>query len=157
MHKENSIVMSSPRRRVFEAASDLSRWPVILPHYRWVHYIEKSPRKNLVVMSARRGWIPVRWTSEQVIDRDREEVRFYHLKAFTKGMKVVWSFKDTVEGTRVTIAHDLKPTIPIIGGLIADYVIGNFFIHYIAGQTLKHMKLHIEAENAVIPAALRKQ
>ena len=44
---------------------------------------------------AKRSGIPVAWTSEQIIDRERLEVRFTHLKAFTKGMHVVWKFTDT--------------------------------------------------------------
>jgi hypothetical protein len=35
-------------------------------------------------MAATRSGIPISWTSEQIIDRDRVEVRFHHLKAFTK-------------------------------------------------------------------------
>ena len=146
MHKENSILIKAPQERIFEAASDLSRWPDFLPHYRWIHYLEKSEGKNLVVMGARRGWIPIQWTSEQVIDHNLGEVRFHHLKAFTKGMDVVWKFKQTAEGVEVTIVHDLKPTIPLIGSFITERIIGDFFIHYVAAQTLKFMKLHLEAD-----------
>jgi ribosome-associated toxin RatA of RatAB toxin-antitoxin module len=145
MHKENSIIIKASRSRIFEAAADLSQWPQILPHYRWIRFVEKSPNKNIVVMAAMRGWIPVQWTSEQEIDFNRGEVRFHHLKAFTKGMDVVWTFKETNEGVEVKISHDLKPTIPFIGSFITEKIIGNFFIHYVAGQTLHHMKIYLEA------------
>lgn len=144
MHKENSIVINAPRARIFEAASDLSQWPRILPHYRWIRYIEKSSNKNLVVMGARRGWIPIQWTSEQIIDPERSEVRFHHLKAFTKGMDVVWTFTERTDGVEVKISHDLKPRIPLIGRFVAESIVGNFFIHYIASRTLHHMKLYLE-------------
>ena len=147
MHKENSIVINAPRERIFEVAADLSQWSRILPHYRWIRYIEKSPRKNLVVMAAKRGWIPIQWTSEQEIDSEHEEIRFHHLKAFTKGMKVAWTFKETHEGVEVRISHDLKSAIPLIGKLVAEPIIGNFFIHPIANLTLRHMKLYLENEN----------
>lgn len=146
MHKENSILMRAPREKIFDAASDLSRWPNFLPHYRWIRYIERAEGRNVVIMAARRGWIPIQWTSEQVIDRRLGEVRFHHLKAFTKGMDVVWKFRETTEGVEVTIVHDLRPTIPLIGSFITEYIIGNLFIHYVAGQTLKFMKLHLEAD-----------
>jgi ribosome-associated toxin RatA of RatAB toxin-antitoxin module len=145
MHKANSIVINAPRARVFEAASDLSQWPRILPHYRWIRYIEKSPNKNLVVMGARRGWIPIQWTSEQIIDPERIEVRFHHLKAFTKGMDVVWTFTQRSDGVEVKISHDLKPRIPLIGRFVAKSIVGDFFIHYIATRTLHHMKLYLES------------
>ena len=144
MHKENSILINAPYDLIFSTAADLSQWPRILPHYRWVRYIEKSPNKNLVVMAARRGWIPIQWTSEQEIDNDLQQVRFHHLKAFTKGMDVVWTFTETPKGVEVRIAHELKPTIPLIGSLIADWIIGDFFIHYVASRTLHHMKLYLE-------------
>jgi ribosome-associated toxin RatA of RatAB toxin-antitoxin module len=95
MRAENSIVMYAPLEKIFETAADLSLWPKILPHYRWVRYIEKSPTKNVVQMAAMRGWIPIQWTSVQEIDRERMQVRFRHLKAFTKGMEVVWTFTAT--------------------------------------------------------------
>ena len=37
-------------------------------------------------MAANRSGIPISWMSEQIIDREKFEVRFHHLKAFTKGM-----------------------------------------------------------------------
>ncbi len=153
MHKENSILINAARDKVFQAASDLEQWPAILPHYRWIRFLMKSPRKNVVVMAARRGWIPINWTSEEEIDPERMEVRFHHLKAFTKGMDVVWSFRETSDGVLVTISHELKPTIPIIGRFVADRIIGNFFIHYVANETLKHMKLHLESGPTQQPAA----
>jgi len=144
MHKENSIVIHAPLARIFEAASDLSQWPRILPHYRWIRYLSRSLNKNLVVMGARRGWIPIQWTSEQMIDAERREVRFHHLKALTNGMDVVWTFTERSDGVEVKISHDLKPRIPLIGRFVAEKIIGDFFIHFIASRTLYYMKLHLE-------------
>jgi ribosome-associated toxin RatA of RatAB toxin-antitoxin module len=144
MRAENSIVMYAPLEKIFEIAADLSLWPKILPHYRWVWYIEKSPTKNVVQMAAMRGWIPIQWTSVQEIDRERMQVRFRHFKAFTKGMEVVWTFTATHDGVEVRIRHDLKPTIPIIGTFIAEKIIGKFFVSHVANRTLTHMKAYLE-------------
>ncbi len=144
MHTENSIVMSAPLKKIFETAADLSIWPKILPHYRWIRYIEKSPTRNLVKMAARRKSIPVQWTSEQEIDHEKMEVRFHHLKAFTKGMRVIWTFTPTDDGIQVRIRHDLQPNIPLIGKFLAEQIVGKFFISYIANQTLTHMKRYVE-------------
>lgn len=152
MHTENSIIMNAPLEKIFETAADLSLWPNILPHYRWIQFLEKSPTKNVVKMAARRrvpafgrAGIPVQWTSEQEIDREKMEVRFHHLRAFTKGMRVVWTFTPTDGGVEVRIRHHLNPNIPLIGKFIADRIIGKFFIHYIANQTLMHMRRYVEA------------
>ena len=42
------------------------------------------------------------------------------------------------------IRHDLAPSIPIVGRLITDIIIGRFFIHPVATQTLTHMKRYVE-------------
>lgn len=144
MQTENSILMRAPLEKIFETAADLSLWPTILPHYRWVRYIEQSSARNVVRMAAKRQWIPVQWTSEQVVDRVRREVRFHHLKAFTKGMRVVWTFSQKGNEVEVRIHHELRPTIPLVGKFVAEKIIGEFFIGYIAHQTLTHMKRYVE-------------
>ncbi|MGA3171884.1 MAG: SRPBCC family protein [Chthoniobacteraceae bacterium] len=136
--------MRAPRGEIFETAADLSRWPDILPHYRYIHYYERSPERNVVKMGARRTGIPIAWVSEQIIDRERWEVRFRHLKAFTKGMTVVWTFEETAEGVRVSIAHDLAFRVRALAPL-AEQIIGGFFIGHVAGRTLQCMKGYLEA------------
>ena len=145
MHTGNSILMRVPKERIFETAANLELWPKILPHYRYIHYYEKTPARNVVKMAATRSGIPIAWTSEQIIDRAALEVHFLHLKAFTKGMKVVWTFKDTPEGVLVEILHDLNFRVPALAPL-ADKVIGEFFIQNIANKTLARMKEYLENE-----------
>jgi ribosome-associated toxin RatA of RatAB toxin-antitoxin module len=150
MHKTNSIIMCAPRMTIFQTAANLELWPRILPHYRYIRYLEHSPRRNVVVMAATRSGIPISWTSEQIIDRDRMEVRFHHLKAFTKGMRVVWTFQEVADGVLVEIKHDLAFRVKILA-LIADKIIGDFFIHHIANETLRCMKSYVETStNKVI-------
>jgi ribosome-associated toxin RatA of RatAB toxin-antitoxin module len=151
VHTATSILMRAPREEIFETAADLSRWPEILPHYRSIHYYEQSPERNVVRMSALRSGIPISWVSEQRIDRERCEVRFHHLKAFTKGMEVVWTFDDTPEGVRVSIVHDLVFRLPALAPL-ADRIIGGFFIGHIAARTLECMKKYLDTRSALRPA-----
>jgi ribosome-associated toxin RatA of RatAB toxin-antitoxin module len=148
MHKLNSIVMQAPRQRIFETAADLSLWPKILPHYRYIDYLEKNPGRNVVKMAAVRSGIPISWVSEQIVDPEAMEVRFTHLRAWTKGMKVLWTFTPVGEGgVLVEIVHDLRfrfaPLAPV-----ADPIIGDFFTYHIANQTLRHMKAHLEGQRA---------
>lgn len=146
MYTGNSIVICAPKMEIFETAANLELWPKILPHYRYIRYLERGATRNIVVMAAVRSGIPISWTSEQVIDRENLEVRFHHLKAFTKGMDVVWTFTDTADGVLVQIIHDLQFRVRALAP-VADQVIGNFFIHYVAAQTLQHMKTHLEARS----------
>ena len=137
--------MHAPKMKVFETAANLELWPQILPHYRYIHYLEQSPNRNIVVMGATRSGIPISWTSEQIIDRDRLEVRFHHLKAFTKGMRVIWTFQDAPTGVLVEIKHELAFRVNVLAP-IGDKIIGDFFIHNIANKTLRCMKAYVEAK-----------
>jgi ribosome-associated toxin RatA of RatAB toxin-antitoxin module len=144
MHKINSIIMHAPKMLIFETAANLELWPQILPHYRSVCYLERGPNRNIVVMAATRSGIPISWTSEQVIDRERVEIHFHHLKGFTQGMHVVWTFRDVPGGVLVEIMHDLAFRVKLLAP-IADKIIGDFFIHNIASKTLRCIKAYVEA------------
>lgn len=135
--------MHAPKRDIFETAANLELWPRILPHYRYIHFLERGPDRNVVVMAARRSGIPISWTSEQIIDRERLEIRFVHLKAWTKGMQVVWTFGDTRDGVLVTISHDLRFRVPPLAPIV-DPIIGGFFIGNVANKTLRRMKAYVE-------------
>ena len=147
MHTGNSIIIRAPKQAIFETAANLELWPKILPHYRYIRYLERGADRNLVVMAAVRAGIPISWTSEQIIDRNRFEIHFHHLKAWTKGMHVVWSFKETPAGVLVEIVHDLRFRIPLLAPL-AEPIIGHGFIHPVASQTLRCMKAYLETQHA---------
>jgi aromatase len=151
MHKTNSIVMQAPKMEIFETAADLDLWPKILPHYRYIRFLERGPDRNVVVMAAQRSGIPISWTSEQIIDRNRFEIHFHHLKAWTKGMRVVWTFSETSNGVLVTISHDLRFRVPTLGPIV-NPIIGDFFIHNIANKTLRCMKTYVEAKANTVTA-----
>jgi ribosome-associated toxin RatA of RatAB toxin-antitoxin module len=151
MHKTNSLLMRAPKMAIFETAADLELWPKILPHYRYIHFLERSPDRNIVLMAARRSGIPISWISEQIIDRDKLEIRFHHLKAWTKGMRVIWTFQEMADGVLVEIKHDLAFRVKILAP-IADKIIGDFFIHHIANKTLRCMKSYVEANTDKVTA-----
>ena len=144
MHKTNSIVIRAPKMSIFETAANLEQWPKILPHYRYIKYLERAADRNVVVMAATRSGIPISWTSEEIIVRDKCEVHFNHLKAWTKGMHVVWTFDERSDGVLVQIRHDLDFRIKLLAPIV-DWIIGDFFIHNVANKTLRCMKKHLEA------------
>lgn len=146
MHKTNSIIMQASRAEIFETAANLENWPKILPHYRYIKYLKRDDDRNVVIMAATRSGIPISWTSEQIIDREKFEVRFHHLKAFTKGMSVVWSFEETPAGVLVEIAHDLNFRVRALAPVM-DPIIGDFFIGHVANRTLRCMKTHLESRS----------
>ncbi len=152
MQTGNSIIMQAPIRTVFETAADLEGWPRILPHYRYIRFVQRGPERAIVKMAAVRSGIPISWTSEFVVDRERIELHFLHLKAFTRGMHVVWTFKETPAGVLVEIIHALRFRVPFLAP-IAEPIIGDFFIHHVAAQTLRAMKEHVEASGVRVSVA----
>lgn len=135
--------MHAPKMSIFDIAANLELWPKILPHYRYIRYLERSPNRNVVVMAARRSGIPIKWTSEEIIDRGRVEIHFNHLKAFTKGMHVVWTFDERPDGVRVEISHELNFRIRALAPIM-EPIIGEFFIGNVANKTLRCMKAYVE-------------
>jgi ribosome-associated toxin RatA of RatAB toxin-antitoxin module len=148
MRTSNIITIKAPTETIFAVASDLARWPDFLPHYRYNRFLSPMPWGGIVKMSAVRTFIPTTWVSEYRIDTERRELHFEHLKSFlnaTKGMLVVWTFTETPEGVRVEITHDLELHWPLIGGFVNKYIVGLFFIHHIANQTLAGLKRKVES------------
>jgi ribosome-associated toxin RatA of RatAB toxin-antitoxin module len=148
MQTSNSILIQAPREAIFETAADLEHWPRILPHYRYIRFLSRRPDRSIVEMAALRSGIPISWTSEFVVDREKMELRFLHLKAFTRGMRVIWSFRETTAGVLVENNHALRFRVPSLVP-IAEPVIGNFFIHHVANKTLSAMKRHLEKQFAL--------
>ncbi|MCC6790819.1 MAG: SRPBCC family protein [Thermomicrobiales bacterium] len=149
MHSANSVDMAADLDRIVGLAADIERWPVILPHYRWVTLLDGGGDRKTVEMAARRGRIPVRWRAVQTVERDGQTpvIRFRHIGGVTKGMDVAWTFRQHGGGVIVTIDHEFDPPWPLVGGLIADRVIGPHFIEVIAGKTLATIKGIVEGRD----------
>jgi hypothetical protein len=61
-------------------------------------------------------------------------------------MWVEWTFTPQPEGVLVRIEHELRLSWPLIGGVVADHVIGPQFVAHIAGKTLHRIKQIAEDE-----------
>lgn len=131
-------------------AADTERWPVILPHYRWVTLLDGGGDHKTVEMAARRGRIPVKWRAVQDVERDGPTpvIRFRHIGGVTKGMDVAWTFNVKDGAVDVTIDHDFEPPWPLVGDVIANHIIGPHFIEAIAGKTLATIKGIVEGRDS---------
>jgi ribosome-associated toxin RatA of RatAB toxin-antitoxin module len=155
MHTIDEIDVRAPLEACFRAGADVERWPVILPHYRWVRFHEKRDfGTGRVEMAARREFgplpYPVWWVSEMSVDADRPAVLYRHVDGVTTGMNVEWTFEPLAEEqTRIRIVHSWAegPSWPLPGLVrqgIADTVIGPVFINHVASRTLLGIKRHVE-------------
>jgi len=144
---ENSILINAPLDKIFKATSNLLLWPKVLPHYRWIRVLQAGDDGLVVQMAARRGWLPIQWTSRFQVDPQIPELRFEHLKAFTRGMKVRWSYTPTPDGVLVKISHELERA-SAFGQWFAHRVLADLFIEPVAARTLLHFKRHLEQNGA---------
>ena len=148
----DAIGISAPPERVFQAARDVERWPAILPHYRWVRFLERRPNGDGVVeMAAWRPFAagafrwPTWWVSEMTIDPNGSTIHYRHVQGVTQGMEVAWRVRAANGGTAVEIVHEWDgPSWPLIRWVAANLVIGPVFIHGIASRTLAGIKRHTE-------------
>jgi ribosome-associated toxin RatA of RatAB toxin-antitoxin module len=130
-------------------ASATERWPELLPHYRWVRVLAENGPARTVEMAARHGFVPLRWTAEQLNDPARPHIAFHHVAGPTRGMDVEWIFTPLdANRTRVQIVHRLAFRFPFAADFFGKYVVSDIFIHGVANATLACMKRLAEASPA---------
>ena len=143
MNCENSILIHAPLETIFAVTSNLENWPNVLPHYRWIHVLSRNGDAMTVKMAARCGWLPIQWTSRFQADAEARELRFHHLKAFTRGMVVKWTFTPTANGVLVQISHELhRRSAP--ARWFAEQILAKQFIQPVASRTLRCFKQLLE-------------
>ncbi len=144
MRSRVGIVIRAPYDRIFALAEEVERWPQRLPHYRYVRAVPDPAGERRFAMGARNGPIPVRWEAIQRPLPEERRIEFVHVGGLTRGMRVAWEFAPVAniagEAWNVSIHHELDLGWPLIGGLVADRIIGPQFIDAIAGRTLRTIR-----------------
>jgi uncharacterized membrane protein len=113
MRTVDQILICAPIARVLTVAADVERWPAILPHYRWVRFLDRRTAGGLVEMAAWRPFGPLRyptwWISDMTVDRAAHEIRYRHVRGITQGMEVVWQVTSQAEAwaRRDTVLKDI--------------------------------------------------
>ena len=144
MQTVNSILINADPSKVFRLAADVEQWPKLLPHYRWVRTFWRHGSTSLVEMAARKGWIPVKWTSIQ--QQAEKDLRIYykHVGGITEGMWVEWSIVPRQDAVEVTIIHDLALVKRLVNSRLGKRIVGEIFVKKIADKTLEYIKVHAE-------------
>ncbi len=140
MTSSDTIFIKASPKTVFRLAEAVERWPELLPHYRYVTLLGRQGNVRTVKMAASRDGIPVSWTSLLTPLPRQNKIRFHHIRGVTKGMDVEWRLRKERGGTHVEIYHELRLGWPPLLRNVGEYVIERFFIHNIAGKTLRRIK-----------------
>jgi ribosome-associated toxin RatA of RatAB toxin-antitoxin module len=133
------IRMQAPEERIFDLAADVERWPLLLPHYRYVRRLPALNGERRFAMGARRGPIPLRWEAIQRPRPAERTIEFSHVGGVTRGMEVAWRLEPVDGGVEVSIEHELQTSWPLFGRLVAS------FVEAVAGRTLGRIKTLAES------------
>jgi len=138
-------MVNAPLAAVYDAASNVERWPELLPHYRWVRVLERHDEWDLVEMAAWRPFGPLRyptwWVSEMRRLPQEHLVQYRHVRGITSGMHVEWSMRQSGKAVDVAIVHRWSgPPWPLVGSVFASAIVGPVFIRGIASRTLAGIK-----------------
>ncbi len=150
MRSSIGINVRAPAEGVLALARDVAQWPRLLPHYRSArvtplengHVLASLVAVRPLGRSGRFG-IPVAWRAEQWAEDGEPtdlRLRFRHLRGVTAGMDVTWHMRPTAEGCRVTIEHDFRRPLPLLGDRLLPQLVDRFFTRPIAGRTLRRFK-----------------
>ncbi len=140
----NTVDVAAPARDMYALASATERWPLILPHYRYVRVLETRGDTRVVAMGAWQDCFPIAWVAEQTNDPGTPHIAFRHVRGWTRGMDVEWIFEPHTGGTRVSIEHRLQFRFPLAAQWVGEHVVSAYFIHGVAAKTLARMKVLAE-------------
>ena len=147
MRTANHIVIEAPIAAVYKAAAKVEDWPKLLSHYRWVKVLSGKGNKRVVDMGAWRDGFPCRWVSDQVLDPKKKTVYYKHIRSvWTQGMDVWWILTPKgAKRTEILLTHDMPRSAFPPYRWFLQHIVGNLFVHNIAGKTLAGLKRHLEA------------
>jgi hypothetical protein len=146
LNTTNAIVIQAPIQQVFEAAKEVLEWPRLLAHYRRVAFLGEEGKGRVFEMAAHRDGLPVKWRAVQEADGKKFKVHYRHIAGWTKGMDVWWHLKEGKTGTEILLTHELPDKADPLSRWFYQAVVGDFFVHDIAGKTLAGLKVHLEKD-----------
>jgi ribosome-associated toxin RatA of RatAB toxin-antitoxin module len=146
-----SIDVLAPPELVFRLASDVERWPSLLPHYASVRIDRRTAGRAVVARFVAirtfgpllRLGLPVAWRALVWAEPEALRLRFRHLGGPTDGMDVTWRIEPARGGCRVSIEHDFRPRIAPWAP-----VVDRVFVRPIATRTLAAFKAIAETMSA---------
>ena len=144
IHTVNERAIWATPDRVYELAADVTAWPDILSHYRYVRVRSEENGNRTVEMGARRSGFPVRWTAVQQPRPEQCEIAYRHTEGITRGMDVLWRIELNAGRSLTTITHVLHPTAWWLRFKISRWVVGEVFVKAIAEKTLAGIAAHAE-------------
>ncbi len=147
MRVSEEILVNAEPETMYRVAAEVADWPGTMPHFRWVRVLGQAGNRVSLVMAARLGLLPMRWSAELTLYPDRTRMLFRHVAGPTGGMAVELRFVPTTSGTVAMVVSSLDLGWPIVGRL-GEAVIVGVLSRELARRTLVRLKRLAEAEQA---------
>jgi ribosome-associated toxin RatA of RatAB toxin-antitoxin module len=146
MITEDSIFISAKLPLVYSIACDLEKQHEFIPGYKPAEIRKEADGSMIVTRNAEINGKVMTWKSA-VSFRDNRSIDFEQVEGRLKGMRIRWLFTEAPGGTHLTITHDLKFHVPVIGWL-AERMLAKPAIDKLTANVLKGLKSRIEDSRA---------
>src|SRR3954451_2992145 len=159
MRSSIGIDIAAPAALVFALARDVTAWADLLPHYVRSQRLSGPDEPRLCEFVARRPLVqvlgiglPVAWRSrcwsEPAGPDGTFRLRFAHVAGATRGMDVTWRISPDSGGCRVTIDHEFRRPLRLLGDDAFPWFVDRLVTRAVAGATLRSFRSIAEEEAA---------
>jgi aromatase len=156
MRSSIGIDIAAPAALVFALARDVTAWADLLPHYVRSQRLAGLDEPRLCEFVARRPLLPVvgiglpvawrsRCWSEPAGPDGTFRLRFAHVAGATRGMDVTWRISPATSGCRVTIEHEFRRPLPLLGEDVFPWLVDRLVTRAVARATLRSFRSIAEA------------
>ncbi len=122
MITQDFIVIKKRLPEVYKTAQDIKNQHEYIPGYKPSKIIETKEDGRLIIeRTAEMDGKIMKWKSMAEFDENKT-IKFEQLEGKLKGMKINWLFEETGEETKVTIIHDFKLKIPLLGWFAERFI-----------------------------------
>ncbi|MHB9155826.1 MAG: type II toxin-antitoxin system RatA family toxin [Endomicrobiales bacterium] len=117
MITRDSMFIRAALPDVYACARDLEKQHEFIPGYMPAEVTVTDAGETVVTRAAEIDGKTMRWRS-RVFFRENVSIGFEQIEGRLKGMKIEWLFEQAPGGTKVTIVHDVRLKVPLLGRVI---------------------------------------
>ena len=144
MNARDSILIRRDVEEVFSIVKDVENYGKFSPSYEGAQVLVREGNNLTVERTAKILGKRMRWTSEAEIGE--RTVTFKQSRGPLKGMVTQWNVEREDSATRVTILHDHRFPIPLVGGFLSAKIVYPLIVKKMARRILANMKRALEME-----------
>lgn len=140
---ENTIIINTPKEKVFSVVSDFESWPRFIPAYQEVKIVEKEENKMVIERKGTVRGKTTLWRSETELIPPNS-IKSRQIIGPIPGMEIEWHFEEIGDETRIILIHNFEyKKVPLIGGIIGRLIVAKI-VRRMAQDTLEAIKRRME-------------